>query len=101
MGWQITYKLSFDCPEDQAGLKIAFWAIGIIFSSISLNMWFGCSKEPSHPDGSFKYPQHMFWLRNKKIKFQIVALLSGGPVKGFIKFGGSSASPKGVKLYNY
>ena len=26
-----------------------------------------CSKEPSHSDGSFEYPQHMFWFRNKKI----------------------------------
>ena len=29
-------------------------------------MCLGCSKEPSHQDGSFEYPQHMFWLRNKK-----------------------------------
>ena len=36
---------------------------------ISLNNCFGCSKEPSHWDGSFEYPQHMFWLRNKKIIF--------------------------------
>ena len=41
----------------------------IIFLFISLNMCLGCSKEPSHRDGSFEYPQHMFWLRNKK-KFQ-------------------------------
>ena len=40
--------------------------ITIIFLSISLNMCFGCSKEPSLWDGSFEYPQHMFWLRNKK-----------------------------------
>ena len=32
-------------------------------------MCFGCSNEPSHRDGYFKYPQHMFWLRNKKIYF--------------------------------
>ena len=32
-------------------------------------MCFGCSKEPSHRDGSFEYPQHMFWLRNKEIFF--------------------------------
>ena len=38
-------------------------------------MCFGYSKEPSHRDGSFEYPQHMFWLRNKKISY---ALLSGG-----------------------
>ena len=30
----------------------------------------GCSKELSHRDGSFVYPQHMFWLRNKKNNFQ-------------------------------
>ena len=30
---------------------------------------FGCSKEPSHWDGSFEYPQHMFQLRNKKNDF--------------------------------
>ena len=41
------------------------------------NMCFGCSKEPSHRDGSFEYPQHMFWLRNKKIIFSYT-LLSGG-----------------------
>ena len=36
--------------------------IVIIFLSNSQNMCFGCSKEPSHGDGSFEYPQHMFWL---------------------------------------
>ena len=48
--------------------------IGIIFLSISKNLCFGCSKESSHRDDSFEYPQHMFWLRNKK-KFSY-ALLS-------------------------
>ena len=37
-------------------------------------MCFGCSKEPSHWDGTFEYPQHMFWLRNKKIKFWLRTL---------------------------
>ena len=36
------------------------------FSPILIGICFGCSKEPSHWDGSFEYPQHMFWLRNKK-----------------------------------
>ena len=36
---------------------------------ISFNICFGCSKEPSHYDGSFEYPQHMFWLRSKKFNF--------------------------------
>ena len=39
--------------------------IVIIFLSISLNMW----------DGSFEYPQHMFWLRNKKIIFLLSTLI--------------------------
>ena len=25
----------------------------------------------SHSDGSFEYPQHMFWLRNKKSNFSL------------------------------
>ena len=36
---------------------------------------FGCTKEPSHRDGSFEYPQHMFWLRNKKNNFQLRTLI--------------------------
>ena len=38
-----------------------------MFLPIILSMCFGCPKEPSHRDGSFEYPQHMFWLRNKKL----------------------------------
>ena len=40
-------------------------------------MCFGCSKEPSHRDGFFEYPQLMFWLRIRKIIISY-ALLSGG-----------------------
>ena len=39
------------------------------FLPIIFSICFGCSKELSHWDGSFEYPQHMFWLRNKKIIF--------------------------------
>ena len=47
-----------------------------IFLPISFNICFRCSKEPYLWDGSrsFKYPQHMFWLRNKKIKFPLNTL---------------------------
>ena len=45
-----------------------------IFIPISLSICFGCSKGPSHWDGSFEYPQHMFWLRNKKIIFLVHTL---------------------------
>ena len=55
----------------------------IIFLSISLNMCFRCSKEQSHQDGSFEYPQHMFWLRNKKNNFQLEACLTEGLVDNF------------------
>ena len=48
-------------------------------------MCFVCSKEPSHRDGSFEYPQHMLLLRNKKINFSY-ALLSGG-LKSLINIG--------------
>ena len=41
------------------------------FLPICFNICFGCSKEPSHWDGSFEYPQNMFWLRNKKINFLV------------------------------
>ena len=40
-----------------------------------LNMCFGCSKEPSHWDGSSEYPQHMFWMRNKENIFPIRTLI--------------------------
>ena len=45
--------------------------IAIIFLSISLNICYGCSKEPSHLDGSFEYRQHMLWMRNKEDSFPI------------------------------
>ena len=38
-------------------------------------MCFGCLKEPSHRDGSFEYPQHMFWMRNKENNFPIRTLI--------------------------
>ena len=40
-------------------------------------MCFGHLKEPSRRDGSFEYPQHMFWLRNKKNNFLLRTLIWG------------------------
>ena len=40
-------------------------------------MCFWCSKEPSHRDGSFEYPQHMFWLRNKTNNVHLRTLIWG------------------------
>ena len=55
-----------------------------IFLPISLNMSFGCSKESSHWDGSIEYPQHMFWLRNKKMNFWLRTLISKGLVAQYL-----------------
>ena len=40
-------------------------------------MCFGCPNEPSHRDGSFEYPQHMFRLKNKKNNFLLRTLILG------------------------
>ena len=37
-------------------------------------------KRTSHWDGTFEYKQHMFWLRNKKIKFWYTLLTNPGLV---------------------
>ena len=37
-----------------------------IFLSISLDICFGCSKEPSHGDGSFEYAQHTLYVLVEK-----------------------------------
>ena len=55
--------------------KIILRKIVIIFLSISLNICFACSKEPSHQDGIFEYLQHIFWIRNKKNNFQVNSYL--------------------------
>ena len=45
---------------------------------LSLNICCGYSKEPSHWDGSFEYPQHKFWMRNDKINLRLtVSYLEG------------------------
>ena len=36
----------------------------------------------SHQDGSFEYPQHMFWLKNKKFNFQLRPLIRGPAFSG-------------------
>ena len=38
-----------------------------IFSPIIFGVCFGCSKEPSHGDGSFEHPKHMLKIMGKKI----------------------------------
>ena len=36
-------------------------------NSYNIKFCFRCPKEPSRWNGSFEYPQHVFWFRNKKI----------------------------------
>ena len=55
--------------------------IAIIFLPIGFNMCFGCSKEPSHRDGSFEYLQHISWLRNKKNNFLLCTLIWGHDIE--------------------
>ena len=62
-------------------------------------MYFVCSKEPSHGDGSFEYPHYMFWLRNKKINFSY-ALLSGG-LKSLINIGDRCCGEGGSSSLRY
>ena len=44
-------------PVKQMFLSIK---LSFLLLFISLYICFGCSKEPSHRDGSFEYPQNMF-----------------------------------------
>ena len=62
-------------PVKQKKAKKFERKIVINFLPNILNMCFGCSKEPSHREGSFEYPQHMFWLRNKNNDFQLCTLI--------------------------
>ena len=52
--------------------KLFMYKIKIIFLSISLNIRFGCSKEPSYRDGSFEYPQHIIGF-GFKVLFKIIS----------------------------
>ena len=38
-------------------------------------MYFGCSKERSHRDVFFEYPQHMFWMHDKANSLSISTLI--------------------------
>ena len=67
-----------NCIQHKGPVKQTFERkIVIIFLPISLNMYFGCSKEPSHREGSFEYPQRMFWLRSRKNNFLLRTLIWG------------------------
>ena len=54
----ISPSMSFIAEDN----KILEYKIENIFLTNHSNVCFGCSKEPSHRDGSFEHPQHMFWF---------------------------------------
>ena len=83
-GFKITVGNSrLPCWKKNKNLGVKIVNISL---SISLNICFGCSKEPSNWDGCFEYPKHMFWLRNKKVEFKIGILICF-PVGRKTKFG--------------
>ena len=61
-------------------------------------MCFGCSKESSHRDGSFEYPQHTFWWRNKKNNFQLHTLI-WGPVNDLGFTGSVDPDQLAIRIY--
>ena len=73
----IIFKIRRSKVTDYAALSKHFECkIVIIFLPICLNMCFGCSKEPSHQDGSLEYPQHVFVYKENKKSLKC-PLLSG------------------------
>ena len=55
--------------------KQNIWALNFKYFLIhQFEHMFWVLEEPSQWDGSFEYPQHMFWLRNKKINFFVCSL---------------------------
>ena len=59
-------------------------------------MCFGCSKELSHRDGSFEYPQHMFWFRNKKNNFQLRILILGPEILVYLSMQSNKSLKQGL-----
>ena len=58
--------------------KHHFFSNKSIFSYSSvLTYVLDAQKEPSHRDGSFEYPQHMYWFRNKKTIFYHPPITTG------------------------
>ena len=70
-----TINLGFESGTCKIVRKLYERKIVSIFLPLNLNMCFGCSKEPSHRDRSFEYPQHMFWMRNKENSFPLRTLI--------------------------
>ena len=90
MGRHANLDLLLDTgPNDEHRVydKIFERKIVNILLSISFNISLGCSKEPSHRDGSFEYSQHMFCLRNKNFFFLYALLTKGLSVVQFYLIG--------------
>ena len=75
----VYYHICFIGQEKQIEHKIVNIFLPIIF-----NICCGFSKEPSQWDGSFDYPQHMLWMKNKKKKESLLHTLIYNPVLNMI-----------------
>ena len=57
----VEFKIEIIFLPDRRQLKLVIWVLK--------------RKLMSHWDSSFEYPQHMFWMMNKKINFQLRTLI--------------------------
>ena len=70
LAWKIKKKITFFvCGSSDWTFKGLDKQNCKHFLTHHFNICFGCSKETSHWSCSFEFPQHMFWLRNKKTIF--------------------------------
>ena len=65
---------AWKCPAPQVLDINKIFQYTIVFYPSILIYILDVSKEPSHRDSSFEYPQFIFWLRN--ISFSLYALLT-------------------------
>ena len=65
--WSNFWKISFCRNQLTKGPQIRLRNRKLFFLVLNQNICCGYSKEPSHWDGSFEHPKHMFKLMDKKI----------------------------------
>ena len=64
----------YDKNQFEISTQFQFWRMNIFLPIIFSNMYFECSKEPSHWDGYFEHSKHMFWFRNTKYQFWLLRI---------------------------
>ena len=63
--------IKYACCRMMTFSKLIFQQIlsGTLLAQIKIRNYDQTVDKPSHRDGFFEYPSHMFWMRNKKIEF--------------------------------